>query len=485
MHSSVDVAVIGSGFGGLTGAALAAHSGLRTAVFERHTRPGGCAGDFGLEGFTFPAGATVVTGLEPGGILHQVFAKLDKTVTCTHLDPSIVFHLGGRTVPYVASHREWRRVFSETFPSAPAGYLDFWDWVERTGDVVYQIGASLPSLPLRRPADFRRTIRAAHPRALRTVPLLWATVGGIKRKYGAVGHRGADSLIAALLLDATGATADECSAIQGAIALDLYRRGCQWVPGGTAGLAMELVRSIRGDQGEVHFRTGIKRIERRGRRWRLLTDDNREVVAASVIANVPPAGLDRLLGREERLPAAGTAWGAFVVHLGIDATGIGPVHPYHQVVSANDDVHEPGGSCLVSIFPGRAQKSHRWSISVSTHVAVSRDEPLTACSRQRLEQKLLTHVETVIPDVRSRVCALRSATPATFERFTSRPGGFVGGVKQVPGVVALRAPGHRPASGLFLAGDHVFPGQGTVGTALSGINAYRDAAEYLGRKAIL
>ena len=46
---------------GLTAGALASRSGLRVALFEQHTRPGGCAGDFAMDGFTFPAGATVVT----------------------------------------------------------------------------------------------------------------------------------------------------------------------------------------------------------------------------------------------------------------------------------------------------------------------------------------------------------------------------------------------------------------------------------------
>jgi phytoene dehydrogenase-like protein len=164
----LDVAVIGSGFGGLTAAALSARTGLCTAVFERHTRPGGCAGDFALEGFTFPAGATVVTGLEPGGILCQVLAKLDKTVTSRQLDPSIVFHVGGKQVPYVASHREWSCLFRSAFPGAPGGYLRLWDWVERTGDAVYRIGAGLPSLPIQRLADVRRTFRAVHPGAARS-----------------------------------------------------------------------------------------------------------------------------------------------------------------------------------------------------------------------------------------------------------------------------------------------------------------------------
>jgi phytoene dehydrogenase-like protein len=138
------------------------------------------------------------------------------------------------------------------------------------------------------------------------------------------------------------------------------------------------------------------------------------------------------------------------------------------------------------MFPARADRSDRWSISVSTHIEVERGEgQCDPCRRRGLEEQLVTSIESVIPDVRDRLLLLRSATPQTFERFTSRPGGFVGGLRQFPSVVAFRAPGHRPAKGLFMAGDHVFPGQGTVGTALSGINAYRDAAEFLRRRAIL
>lgn len=90
-----------------------------------------------------------------------------------------------------------------------------------------------------------------------------------------------------------------------------------------------------------------------------------------------------------------------------------------------------------------------------------------------------------IPDLDARVNIVRSATAATCRRFTARPGGFVGGLVQRPANVALRAPGDRPERHLSMAGDHVFPGQGTVGTALSGINAYRDMTESLGLRPAL
>lgn len=484
----LDVAVIGTGFGGLVAAAVAARGGAKVAAFERHARPGGCAGDFALEGFWFPAGATVVTGLEPGGILRQVFDILDVDVAAQPLDPSIVFHLPGLTLPYVANHRAWELLFDRSFPSAPPGYRRFWRWVERVGGEVYRIGTSLPSFPIERPTDIRRSVKAVRPSLFIAAPWLFATLGRVKRLLRAEGHASADALIDALLLDATGATSDECSAVQGAIALDLYRRGCQWVDGGTGALAMRLVRAIRGLGGTVRFGLGVRRLLRGDARWVLVFDDGARVEARTVVANTPPGGLDLLLGRPPRLPQPGAAWGAFVLHLGIDASGLERIHPFHQVVADSRGLDRPGANVLVSVFPGRGLRADRWSISASTHVTPHEFAvpPGEACRRRAcLEERLLAAVRAVIPDVDGRTRLLRSATPSTYQRYTSRPGGFVGGLKQVPSVVALRAPGHREGPGLVIAGDHTFPGQGTVGTALSGINAARDVLEFLGKESPL
>ena len=506
MTERLDVAVIGAGFGGLTAAALAARSGLRVTLFEQHTRPGGCAGDFAMEGFTFPAGATVITGLEPGGILRRVADAVGAPMPSVALDPSLVFHVEGRTVPYNAGHAAWRDTFARAFPDAGLGYARFWEWVRTTGGAVYEVGLALPSLPLHSLADVRRTLRAARPGAFRALPALFGTVAGVKARLGAAGSPAADALIDALLLDATGARAAECSAVQGAIALDLYRRGCQWVEGGTGRLAMALVRAIRAHGDNVRFRARVLHLAPRRGGWELTLETGEVVHARRVVANVPPRALAHLRGERGTPTRDREAWGAFVLHLGLDASGLEPIHPFHQVVNATGAaLEEEGNNCLVSCFPARGD---RWALSVSTHTrAGSWRTARTSCPpspplgrpsclppspfptpdarRRALEDRLIDAVATVIPAVRERILLRRSATPATFERFTLRPGGFVGGLIQRPSVTALRAASHRPAAGLFLAGDSVFPGQGIVGVALSGINAYRDAIESLGRKAIL
>ena len=62
-----------------------------------------------------------------------------------------------------------------------------------------------------------------------------------------------------------------------------------------------------------------------------------------------------------------------------------------------------------------------------------------------------------------------TASPRTFERWTRRPLGFVGGVPRRAGLrqYARLAP-PQPADGLHLVGDSFFPGQSTLATALGG-----------------
>src|SRR5262249_60846839 len=53
--------IIGSGFGGLAAAVRLGARGYRVSVFERLDSPGGRAGVFRQDGFTFDAAPTIIT----------------------------------------------------------------------------------------------------------------------------------------------------------------------------------------------------------------------------------------------------------------------------------------------------------------------------------------------------------------------------------------------------------------------------------------
>lgn len=76
MSDTVDAIVVGSGIGGLTAAALAARSGHRVLVLERHAGFGGAAGTYRSGPLTIESSLHEVDGLDPHDIKAPVMRRL-------------------------------------------------------------------------------------------------------------------------------------------------------------------------------------------------------------------------------------------------------------------------------------------------------------------------------------------------------------------------------------------------------------------------
>ncbi|NUQ39271.1 MAG: amine oxidase, partial [Caldilineales bacterium] len=167
-------------------------------------------------------------------------------------------------------------------------------------------------------------------------------------------------------------------------------------------------------------------------------------------------------------------WGAFMVYVGLDgslAPADGALH--HQVI-----VREPlgeGNSIFLSLSPAwdetRAPAGRR-ALTISTHTALApwwtlyeQDRPAYEARKQRYLAAVLDAAEQVFPGLRQAELIL-PGTPVTFERFTRRAGGWVGGFPQTS---LFRAWSPRLAPGLWMVGDSIFPGQSTAAVALGGL----------------
>ena len=71
-----DVAIIGSGLGGLECAHILASQGRRVIVLERWRQPGGCTQGYRRGGYIFDTGMHYVGGLDVGQPLHDAFNEL-------------------------------------------------------------------------------------------------------------------------------------------------------------------------------------------------------------------------------------------------------------------------------------------------------------------------------------------------------------------------------------------------------------------------
>ncbi len=483
----VDLIVVGAGLGGLTAAALAAAEGLEVLVLEAHTRPGGCAGDYWRKGLRFPSGATLLSGFEPGGLHRQVYRRLGLVVRARPLDQVMEVLLPDETVRIPTERAAWDLEWRRAFPGQERAKAHFWRHAQYLADQAYWLAQRRPTLPPRRLSDLGRLALLARPALLGALPALWRTVGDQLRASGADRDARHRRFLDAQLLISMQCESDQAVALNGAPALELYRYGCFHVPGGAAGIAADLEASLRASGGRIDYRRAVRVVSPDPAGWRVRTAEGGDERAAQVILNPPIWNLPALLGEHcpawIRRRAAHTprGWGALLLNLVVDRDGLGDLPRFAQTIESYDGELGEGRSAFVSLLPAdNARRANLAMLSVSTH---SRAEAWFGLSREGYQERQQITLERlrgaarrVVPDLDRRLRHLELATPVTFQRFTGRAQGMVGGIPQTPGQANFGAISHRAGPpGLWLCGDTIFPGPGTVGVTLSGIQAAHSA----------
>ena len=476
--------VIGAGIGGLTAAALLAEHGFDVTVLEAHVEPGGCAATFFHKGYRFDVGATLVGGFHHGGPHAIVAEQLGITWPIRSVDPAMKVHLPDRTIIRYGDDDRWRAERIKAFgPDAEK----FWHQQERAADAVWNLSARVPAWPIASLNDVMQLTTAIRPDLMPIAPLALTNVRVWANRSGARGKT-LETFLDAQLLIAAQAIASDTNGLYGAVALDLYRRGVAHVEGGVGNIAETLATAVKANGGRVLYRHEVTRIRRDVALQRLYRIETKRGVfeADAMIANLTPWSLARLIG--EGAPASLTkrvsqlkpTWGAFTVYLGVDAEAIDDDIEHHQVVvDANKPLGE-GNSVFVSISPewdiSRAPHGQR-AITISTHThaadwyAIANDEAAFEDRKQQYADKLIEAASIALPKLRQHIRLMMPGTPLTFERFTRRADGMVGGFPQ-RSLWSSWSP--HVDKNLWLVGDSIFPGQSTAGVTLGALRVVRE-----------
>jgi C-3',4' desaturase CrtD len=490
------IVVIGAGAGGLTTAAVLARSGLDVTVLEAHIYAGGCAGTFFHQGYRFDAGATLPAGFYPRGPMDLV----GQAASLEHwpvrpTSPAMAVHLpDGTSVIRHAGQARWaerRRVFGSQ--SEP-----FWRWQEATSDAFWALALELPPWPPQTPSEGMQLAGKGISWLIDDLGIRLRP-GWILDAFRPVAAHLQDAprrlrlFVDAQLLISAQTTSRYANALYGASALDLPRRGVVQAQGGMGAIAKALVETVRQNGGQVHFRQRATQIILEGGRpVAVETEKGARFPADVVVANLTPWNVTGLLGdhapnRLRSLPPRPRGmWGAFMVYVGLDGSAIPQDFPlHHQVVRAEPLAN--GNTVFLSLSPAwddtRAPNGDR-TLTLSTHTELGPWWDLFEGDRSAYEQRkakyagrVLDAAEIAIPGLRASANLVLPGTPITFERFTSRRWGWVGGFPQTS---LQRAWAPRLAPYLWLVGDSVFPGQSVPAVALGGLRVARSILAEVG-----
>lgn len=480
-----DVIVVGAGFGGLAAAALLAKRGQQVLLLEGSNELGGCAGKFDRGGYRFAAGATVGMGFEAGGVLRALYAELGLPLPqLKPLDVIMDVHLPDRDVRYYRATERWYREVARCFPEAADGIAAFYDEVFRVAERMQTIINARPLVP---PPDGKSALQMLkHVKLgnLQLLPFLTQTVGERLARYGLDRSPAFLEFLNGQLIDSVQTTADQCPAFLGYVALNVFHRGAYYVYGGLASVAGDLAGALTQAGGDVQLRQRVTQVAKVGAQWRVTTARGEVYEAKQLVLNTSMHSLHDLLAepaprlrvvREEEQTRS--TWGAYMLYLGCREAFLPPEAEdvlFHQFIGAGTGPLAEGRQFLFSISagddPSRAPLGKR-AVTISTHTEVGdwwqRDG--YEARKAAYQERILREAERVFPQLRASLEVVLAGTPVTFQRFTGRHQGKVGGYRPTGRWSWLNA--YSPvtgADGLYMCGDTVFPGAGTLGTALSG-----------------
>ncbi|MEL7368153.1 MAG: FAD-dependent oxidoreductase [Myxococcota bacterium] len=489
-----DVAVIGAGFGGLGAALSLAEHGAKVLLCEALNYPGGCASTFRRNGYRFESGATLFSGFAPGQLFHEWIHAHRIPVEIDFLDPLVELR-APRLNLFARADRDALESQFFDLPDAPVKRLRaFFQEQQRVADALWSIMEAPELLPPFGPMELLRHA-ARVPRYLPLVRAIGRPVSSILARHGLADFQPLRTYLDALCQITVQCGVAEAEAPFALATMDYYFRGTGHVRGGIGELAWGLVRAIESLGGDVRLANRVQHLHRGSDHWKVVSRKGQWRVR-KVVANLLPQDVRRVVGLTEknafldRLSAqVEDGWGAVMLYLVVRPPPGAGDEPRHLEL-----VHDPSmpfieGNHIFCSISG-ADESERApaglrTMTVSTHVPLAELRSLEpdgqAALVAEIQHRMRRTLHRMAPEWIEAVEHDMTASPRTFERFTGRHLGYVGGIPRRVGLGHYRdiiPPAALP--NLHLVGDTIFPGQSTLATAIGGVKLAERLAPALG-----
>ncbi|MFC7783722.1 FAD-dependent oxidoreductase [Rossellomorea sp. GCM10028870] len=484
------VVIIGGGIGGLTAASLLGSADYNVQILEASREWGGCAGKFQRGKALFPVGATLGMGFEKGGIHQRIFHYLGiEPPVSLMLDQVMNIHLPDKTLIFYRDRETHVNELKKAYPEISEELSSFYEEVYRIATEIRKLMVALPILPPKTMKDWMELTFSLKPGSLMLLPAFQKTMIDLLEKHGIHEHSSFKRFIDGQLIDSMQVTSDQCTLLLGCLAMDMYHEGAFYLEGGLFQIAHCLVRFSESVGVKTTLGRKVVSIDRdhHEKEWIILDHRGNEYRANHIVCNVPVQSLKNLFapqytpklenylkGKENE-----DIWGTMSLYMLLKEELLPESYPlFSQICASPNGNMSEGDHLFLSLsHPNDRQRAPEGfrTLTVSTHTKLEKWETKEKYDsyKENLKEKMINSIELVIPTIRDSLVNLYPGAPKAWERFTGRPGGIVGGFPQSNGHALFNSLSHRtPLKNVWVCGDSVFPGAGTIGVSVSAYHVY-------------
>ncbi|UJF36224.1 FAD-dependent oxidoreductase [Paenibacillus hexagrammi] len=482
------IGVIGAGIGGLTAAAYLAKGGCEVTVLEKASTVGGSAGFYVRQGRMFPTGATLAFGLEEQGLLRERLQELGIQLSAVELLHPMDVVLKDRTVSIYKDRKRWEEELQSKFFERKDDVLRFWRHLESLSKGVLGVTKSGVALPIQRFVDVGNlpAFVCRHPwTSLKLAKYASWTVEDFMWAYRLDSYEPLRRLLDLQLVDAVQTDVSKAALLPACLALSVYRYGSFALERGLGQLSEAIAERIAALGGEVLLGQSAEHVQYEEGAGKWLVQTRKASYTFDIVINNTGGslGLEPEIGGPHSL-----SWGAFRVDAVIKqaaaaerlkdmtlpfAFQIAP-KPQHSYLFG--DQHGPVYVTFQQALNAKQEPiSGELTMTASVH---TRTESWLECpkevysfKKQKGTDAILAEIEKVIP-VREHIVYLEAGTPKTYRKFIGKA--EVGGFPLTIAHAVTDPRGVRTSlPGMYKVGEQVFPGPGTLSSALSGYYAAR------------
>lgn len=468
-----DYLVLGAGASGLAIASMLAKDGREVCLIEAHSLPGGCASYFKRKGLMFDVGATTLSGIANNGPLKKFLDQVGFDPDLKKISPGLTISRNGHHLKRYADIDLWIDQQADFFNRNELE--KFWHTIEEINKKAWNLTQYSKHFP---PKDFS------------DVNLLFFKDTGLKISIANKLFTTVNKLNSALfyntefkefideqLLIAAQDTSENVPALMGAMALS-YTNDMWYSSGGMGGFTMNLLKHYKTLGGEYFNHQKALDVVKDGEHFVVSTKD-KVFKCNKLISSLPLWNINRLIP-QIKLPHYDTTWGAVTAYYKVKFK-LPKSDLYHQVQIKSPISDAGSKSIFLSLGHPNDEKKcidGYQSMTVSTHISIKdfysvyRKEDyaqLKAKWDRELQQIIINNFGDELIDIENTGVG----DPKTFEKFTSRHLGCVGGLPLNTQNNVLTFPKHQTnISNFYMIGDTTFPGQGVVGVIQGAMDLY-------------